>query len=403
MKNLKINGFRGINNVDAAERVQSLPSKDQPLIELVEATNVDIDDSGRLSRRAGQELKIAGAAHSLWSNGEVCLFMQGGLLHWMNAAYGSAAISSGWSGDAMSYVDVNGVVYMTDNFGAAALDGGGMRSWGIPIGDADVAASATSGNMEAGIYLFVMTLLREDGFESGAGLAKRIDLTDGQGIAFSWSVPSDPSIMRANLYVTQPNGETLFLAATVNIEAGSYTYTGGQRSLPLNTQWLDAPPSGSALAAYRGRIYIAKDDVVFATAPVGYEYCDRRDYRAFDGSEVRVLAPVESGLFVGTASKVYFLRGASFADQELVTKMDCGAIRGSVVIADGDVATGRAELSGIKVALFATTEGIVMGLPDGSLQNMTQDRYDMIEATSAAAILRKGQATQYLLATKSPQ
>jgi hypothetical protein len=242
-----------------------------------------------------------------------------------------------------------------------------------------------------------MTLVRNDGQESGCALAQRIDLPDNGGVHFSWAVPDDTDIVGAHLYLTAPDGETLLLAAAVNVEDAGYTYTGGTRALPLATQWLDAPPPGTALALFKGRIYIAVGDVLYATMPLSYEHCDLRDFRAFDGSAIRVLGAVEGGLFVGTSEAVYFLAGAGFADHALLRKLDSPAIAGSLVSADGMAASGRAELADARVVLFATVDGIVMGLPDGSLQNLTRERFELPAMASGAAAFIEGPASQYLL------
>jgi hypothetical protein len=272
-----------------------------------------------------------------------------------------------------------------------------VRSWGIPLAATGVAAAVTTGQLPAGVYLCAMTLLREDGQESGTALPVRIDLPANAGVVFTWDVPRDPGIARAVLYLSQADGETLFKAGEADVVAGTYIYTGGPRSLPLATQWLDKPPAGRALALYRGRIYIAVGAHLFATTALSYEHCDLRDYRAIDGSEILLLAPVESGIFVGTASAIWFLSGASFTDNALVRKLDGPPIPGTVAFGDiGDI-LGNDQLAGQRGVMFATPQGIVLGMPDGTLLNLTVDTYTLPKAGQGAALLRTGKAHQYLL------
>jgi hypothetical protein len=400
MNFVTISGFRGIDTIAEPERLHSLPSKEQALVDLCEAVNIDVDDTGRVSRRAGQTMEVeVDAPHSLWSNGDVCLYVQDGLMYRLSEAFASVAIAGGLADTPVSYVEANDRIYHANGVTSAVYEQGRVRSWGIAVSLADAAASATSGDMPAGIYQFAMTLLRSDGQESGTGLAQRIDLAEGSGITFSWSVPSDRDIAYAALYLSQPNGETLYRAVVVPVEAGTTTYTGGPRSLELATQWLDKPPVGSVLCPYNGRIYIAVGGVLYATAPLSYEHCDLRDYREFDGSEIRLLAPVSTGIFVGTARGLYFLSGASFADNALVKKADAAAIAGTAQVADAGVVTGEPQLAGTRAALMATQDGIFLGLPDGSVQNLSFERYALPAATSGCAIVRTGAATQYLLST----
>lgn len=398
MNTIEIRRFAGINNLDALERLVGVPSRDVPAVDLADAVNVDLDDSGRISRRAGQTLMLGGPAHSLWSNGDLCLFVQDGMMFRLYPDMSTEPVAAGLSDSPLAYAQVNNRIYHADGEFAAVFDEGRVRSWGIPLSLTDVAASITGGTLPAGVYQFAMTVLRADGQESGCGLAARLDLPDGAGITFSWTPPRDPELTQVALYLTQPDGQTLMQAAIVDAGLGAFTYVGGERSLPLATQWLDAPPPASVLALYRGRLYLAVGAFLYATAPLSYEHCDLRDFRAFDGSAIRVLCPVEGGLFVATDSATYFLSGASFADNALVKKLDAGGIRGSAITADGSIVTGRTELAGQVVALFATTEGIVLGLPDGSLQHLTRERFAYTARGEGAALFRATGATQYLLA-----
>lgn len=397
MKPIQLTGFRGIVNVDASERLQALPTQDDPLVDLVDAVNVDIDDTGRVSRRPGQNLIVAGGAHSLYSNGKDCLYVQDGTMYRLDAALASTPVAAGLDDAPVSYVTVGNRIYHSNGMTSAVYEDGRVRSWGIDAGATSVAASTTFGALPAGTYLFAMTLLRADGQESGCGLAHRIDLAASSGIRFTWTVPGDPDIVACALYLSQADGETLFQAATVDVEAGAYDYQGGARSLPLATQWLDQPPSGTCLALYRGRIYIASGAHLYATTALSYEHCDLRDYRAIDGTDILLLAAVEQGLFVGTRRAVYFLSGASFLDNAMVRKFDSPAIPGTLAAGDAGVILGNAQLTGQVGVLFATSDGILLGLPDGSLTNLTAERFMLPPASRGGALLRTGTTHQYLL------
>jgi len=61
--------FTGLRNDVSHERFKAG--------DMEEATNVYLDDSGRVSRRDGLTQVVAGSSHSLWSNGGLCLFGQG--------------------------------------------------------------------------------------------------------------------------------------------------------------------------------------------------------------------------------------------------------------------------------------------------------------------------------------
>ena len=61
--------FTGLRNDVSAERFE--------LSDLAIANNVNIDDTGKIVLRDGYLQKLAGAYHSLWSNGTTCLYVIG--------------------------------------------------------------------------------------------------------------------------------------------------------------------------------------------------------------------------------------------------------------------------------------------------------------------------------------
>jgi hypothetical protein len=377
--------FAGINNRLPPERIHSLPTQTDPTCELVTATNIDIDDSGRAARRAGQTLKVAGASHSLWCDA-ICLCVQAGALKQINTDYSTTTLATGLTADYVSYQRVNDRVYWSNGTQNGVIVDGVNRSWGMPIPNLPTV-SAISGNLTAGTYQYSMTTLR-DGMESGAALAGTIELTVGQGLRFTFTG-------NVSLYVTEPNGTTLFQCATSN--TGTYDHIGGALSLPLDTQWCDQPPAGQCLTQYRGRIYIASGQFIYATTALGYELCDLRDYLSVDNSKITMLAGLENGLLVGTEKATYYLSGMSLAEFTTLPK-GAAVIPRTLLIEDGQTVTGKAEYAGRQVALFTTTEGICLASPDGSVVNLTQDRYGFSAAGIGAAGLRNDATlTQYLL------
>jgi hypothetical protein len=382
--------FAGIRNTLPPER---LAPED-----LTEAVNVDIDDSGRVSRRAGTTLQVAGAAHSLWSDGEDCLYVAGSALKRLNADFSSTTLATGLLLDMPNnYVAVNGNIYWSNGQQSGALANGRSRSWGMTLPEPP-GLLAIAGLLPAGAYQAVLTTLRADGQESGAGIASLITLPDNAGVRVSWPVPPDPAIVEVAVYLTEPDGKTLYQAAVVAASNGSVDITSYRTALPLATQWLDQPPAGQCLAVHRGRIIIAAGNVLFATAALGYEYCDRRDYIPLDGSSITFVAAVEHGLFVGTEQQVYFLAGDRLEDLALKVVVDGAGIARSAVAADGFAVSGNAGLAGQQCVLFATSEGICQGNPDGSLLHLTHERYRYLaSATGAAHFRRSAVLNQYLL------
>ena len=86
-----IHGFSGINNV--ADPARMPPSKG--IMPLREAVNVDIDDSGMISRGKGFERIQVGDFHSLWpsSDGSFALCVNSGALKKLTLVYGGLVVT----------------------------------------------------------------------------------------------------------------------------------------------------------------------------------------------------------------------------------------------------------------------------------------------------------------------
>lgn len=400
MADVTIKGFAGLRNTVSAERVNATPSRESPMVDLTLAVNIDLDDSGRAARRAGQTLRVAGAAHSVWSDGTTCLFVRDDALVRLSPGWTTTILADGiTSGRPMAYLAHDGRIYHSDGDIAGVLENNAVRAWGLPLVDIQPTAVPVPGALAAGTYLYAMTWRRADGVESGTGAAAAIALDDNSGIRWTWPAPPYDDLVEAVLYVSAPNSEALRQVAVADAAAGTLTYTGGMAGALLSTQWLDEPPPAQCLALFRGRIYLAAGRFLYATSPLSYEHVDLRDFLGIDGSTIAVLGAVDAGLFIGTETGVYFLSGAAFNDTSLVQRIASPAIPGSLVSADGAVVTGRSELAGRPVVLFACRDGVLLGLPDGSLQNLTQARYALPDIAQGAAALRcDAMLTQYLLA-----
>jgi hypothetical protein len=401
MATQKFAAFGGIRNTLAGERlglaVKQAGGIDQRM-DLVDAVNIDLDDSGRAARRAGQTTRVAGAAHSLWAEDGLCFFVQDGQLKQLHPDFTTTGLRGGMGGNTVHYIAVNGRVYWTDGVQTGAIVAGQAQSWGMPAALYQPQAHLVAGALVAGTYLYAMTYLRDDGQESGTGTAERIDVPDGGGLQFAWPAPTDPHVAEVALYVSTPNGETLYQALVADAAADSATFTGGSLALPLNSQWCDAPPAGQALAYHRGRIYIAQGAFLYATTALGYSYVDLRDYLAVDDSPIGFVLGVEHGLYVGTERATYFLKGDNLAEMTLTCVVDGFGVAGSALLVDGFAATGDAKLAGSQCAMFATGLGICLGTPSGDVVNLTFDRYRSNMARIGSAVLKVSDTTsQYLL------
>lgn len=395
MADVILSAFAGINNVLPSERIRSLPSRENATVELASAVNVDIDASGQVTRRAGITTLVPGAAHSVWSEGGDCFYVSGTQLRRLAVDNTTAVVATLTSTAPVAYLSLNGRIYWTNGTDTGIIVNQVNRSWGMDVPDAPTVG-AISGTLLAGSYQASITHIRSNGQESGAGLPVTVTVADNGGVRFTWADPVDPDITEVALYLSEPNGMVLYKAGEYPVGQLTADITDPTLALPLDAQWLDKPPAGQALAYSNGRIYIAQDQFIFATPAHDYERCDQRDFLAIDDTPIGLFVGVRAGLFIGTEKAVYFTSGDRFEAFELRTVASSPCIPGSAVIVDAASATGNNELSGRKAVLFATERGIVMGMDDGSVVNLTEDRYRYATVGTAAVFRDTGLLQQYL-------
>lgn len=386
-------GFKGLRNDVLPQRFS--------IADLAIAQNIDIDESGGISRRTGRTSKYAGVVHSLWAEGSLGLFMEGGNLKRLNTDYTATTMRSGLAVlPAMRYQKVNDTVYFTNGQECGLVERGVARSWGIAV-PPPPGAAATVGNMPAGDYQFAMTYLRADGQESGTGLAGRISVPDGSGLNFTMPTSSDPNVAMKALYLTTPNGEILYRALVQMNVAGSCSYRNdsSELNLPLTTQFMGPPPAGHLLGYYHGRMYVAVGENLFYSEPYAYELFDLRRYLSFDG-RITLFAPIEDrdnpGIFIGTDTSTCWLNGVDPDEFKMVPGVNYGAIIGAMTNVDGAMYADHGNGARM-LPMWLSMQGICVGLPGGTVQNITRSKYfSPVPAQSSGCALFKPDSTQFV-------
>lgn len=381
--------FSGVRNDVSAERFGNG--------DLVAADNCDLDTTGKLSRRGGYALQRAGASHSLFSHGALCVFVSGTSLLQLHADYSVSTLRSGLTADArMAYTHtVNDRIYYSNGYQTGVIDNEVSRSWGLTPPDYQPLASVGAGRLFAGRYQYALTFLRSDGQESGTGVAEVIDVPADSAIDFTAiPVSSDPDVTQKSIFVSAANGDVLYRALTLanSVTTASYNDDGLNLNSPLDTQFLDVPPAGHLLTYYRGHIYSAVGNLLLHSEAFGYELFDWRKYLPFD-SRIRLLAPVEDGFYLATETSTLYLAGSTPDDIRVIKKADYGAIEGTLAYAPGNLVQGVTDPA--PVALWTAPTGICRGLNGGVFTNLTESRYSFNARDSGAAVFRDS-TSQYL-------
>ena len=379
--------FAGLRNtVDPAEMDPS---------DLATALNVDITDARRIRRRKGFGASVvSGACHSFWSSGSHAYMVRAGELLQVMPDFTVKVLRAGLTDDAQMEFDiVGGRVFFSNGQENGVIEGGVARPWGLAVPGLPAVVKVT-GSLRAGRYQYVVTFSDQFGQESGAGRAGLIDLAEPSGLAFSsfGAVPDNAATI--NLYLSQPDGDILYLADALHRDATLTTVTAPiDGVMPLSTQFLSPPPPGAHIVYSYGRIYVADGQRVYPSEPYAPELFDLRKHHPTE-SLVTMLASVTAGMFIGTETEVGWVSGAEPDKSGFIHKAPHGVIPGTLAYGPTDDFGGGADG---QAAYFATTGGIMRGLPGGQLENLTRARYQYPTATRGAGVVRTtGGIAQYL-------
>lgn len=87
----------GINTVDAETDLQPVGTEDgATILPLRAAENIVISNARKPETRIGYKRILVGdSTHSLWSNGDICLFVEGDTLYMLNDDYSITALRKG--------------------------------------------------------------------------------------------------------------------------------------------------------------------------------------------------------------------------------------------------------------------------------------------------------------------
>lgn len=158
--------------------------------------------------------------------------------------------------------------------------------------------------------------------------------------------------------------------------------------LPTNaTEFKEMLPPGQAIAFFRGRLYTAVDEFLNMSDDVRLGRMDTEmGFKQFTGY-IRLIAPTLDGLYVGTDKAVYFGQGATLHKMPFVKVSDCAALDVPVQYEEASAVKGL-QIEGL-FPFFTTEDGVCVGLPQGQLLNLTEDRYVMPFGTTGASMMRE--------------
>ena len=391
MKPVLLNAAAGVRNNTSLERFAKG--------DLASAVNIDIDETGAVSRRLGTVPLLPGAAHSMWSDGVRAFFVQGGVLRQLFPDMTTRAVQAGITGARVNYMSINGSVYWSDEDQSGVVTDGLARRWGLQP-PPQASTLNTFGELPAGTYGITTTYMRDDGHESGASQATWVVRDGTQGVLVVLEKSPDALATFQRVYMTLPDSETFFFVGEVTDNAASFEIS----SLPsygmeLRTQFKGPAPAGHIVGYDAGRAFVAQDNFLFVSDPFEYELFDlRTGFFGFD-SRISVFAPVADGIFVATQNETYFMAGTGPDNYKLTSVLPYGGVEGTTRIVRGDLIEKSEDTT--NVGMWMSKQGVCLGANGGRVKNLTVGRYTMpdMSAQGASLLKIKDGTPQFLVTT----
>lgn len=363
------------------------PESDLPAGAVRKASNVLLRNNGGFDRRPGYDGVMAlPGAHSHWQGRNGHFIVANGTLYKVDFSAGSltSVFTRLPPEDVVELDEVGSDLYFTSQGVIGKYTGSVTRRPGVAdlIGSAPTVAAAP-GSMPTGRYGVAYSLVNDLGEESGLS-----DTAWVEGTGFTVSgITTTYDVVQMKIYATSANGSELMLCQTLTW-AASATITGNTRTKSASRQYLVPMPGGDYIAAYRGRLFTALDVWLTYSPAFDYGVTHVNDGWMQFGSPITMLKAVESGLFVGFADRVVFLRGDGPQNFQPVNTVARGCVAHSAVTGPADHFSPDLVPAKQTTAVWLSPQGIAIGRADGSVELPQADRI-RLSATSARGVIGK--------------
>jgi len=362
---MEIKAFTGLQNVSDPMRLD--------MASLITANNVNITDTGAISKREGYALSRAGSFTSAYSTADFSrmYLVDGNSI----TAFDGTVIESILDASAqMHWCEINDQVFFNNGIDSGIINrDNSVMDWRWTVSDAPKLAAVT-GTLPAGTYQVLVTQTLDDGRETGASDTVSIEISEGQAMQIT---------ANGNVYIAPANSTVFQFAGAY---AGAFVWNSSPDYLGRDflNDLLDPLPLGvDEIQAWQGRIYACQymptqgQTVIWYSEPLGFHLFNLTANFIIVPGRVHMLAPNGSALVIGTGERVYAYDG-----QKLVQVADYGVVPGQHWALDGER------------ILFWSARGLCAFAP---FSNLTEHQVSVAPGVRAgAALVRNGGQKRYL-------
>ena len=357
---------------------------------LTAAENVYFTDDGWARIRLGLTERISTTTGlNLFSGAGLLLLQDAGVIKLVNTStWETSDLVTGLTADArIKFYAFNDVIYWSNGTEKGRITSAGTAlNWGCATA-ASPTLGTTAGDLPAGIYQVAATFIDSSGIEHSAGKASAITLSGTQDItATVGSLDSDA--VSVKFYATKANQRSdagLFFVKTVAVGSLPTTITDVEVSEEyLRNQFLSPPIAADIIFSYRGMLILGVDEYLLPSLGPQthlYEIGTKQEARP---SAVLAGAGLRDGFWTVTANGLYWTTGNEPKNWFTSPKVDDRKYAaGSLIVPGYYIPKLRVNQN---IALFVSEDGLIAGMPDGSIYPMTLDRMRLTVTGMRASI-----------------
>jgi hypothetical protein len=357
MAELKVAPFAGIDHVTGE------PNKPEWL---KDALNVVIDREGGLARRRGTTALLAGVSSVFGSRVlDSLVGVLGGNLVSISTAPVATSVLGPVVDEELWYEELNNELVFAGMNTLGVVRDGAVVDLGIDVPAAPGVSAGAGGGLAAGTYGVCVTFVASTGEESGASTAKFVEVSDNGSLDVNVPTSLQSGVTRCRVYATTCNGDVFYLMSEAT--GATSIGAGDKPGRACDTRNKVRMRPGAYLKQWRGRILVARGNVLLMSEPFRYGLHDPRSGYVQFPQRITFIQPVEGGVFVGQPGGVLFLAGDDITKAELRNTGASPPVSGSAILVDGadfkldDLSPTQ------KYAVWFSERGFAIGAPNGGV------------------------------------
>jgi hypothetical protein len=357
----------------------------EQLPRLISATNVDIDNDGWIRKRPSiATLRSGTGILGGWNINGRFFIQEGSVLYERSGSVETSRVT-GLSGR-VSMCSHGDAIFITDGTTHKVLRGTNLYNWGLSIPVITVTQSSSVTSLRAGRYLVQASYTDSFGNEGPVSQLYAVTITANKGITVACTPHSDAT--KLNIYCSSADQTETNFVASVAVGSLPYSLTAFTSDAdPCITHNMRGPIDGATgIFSFRSWLMMYRDNFIIRSEALEPHLFDGDNIFQFT-SVINTVASLVQGFWVGAGDGLYWvadLPGLG-SDQDTTgwvpfKRYDKKIFKGSKILHGSRI---EALKTNEICALFASEDGLLVGMPDGSVNKLTDGRYEFNDSTRA--------------------